>query len=62
MVSDPNSRISPVAILGGAVGLIVLLAWYNLGRFEHGVMLMALSGGTMNFHHRRHRHREQTRP
>ncbi len=49
MVGDPNSRIPPIAILGGAAGFIVLLVWYNLGRFEHGVMLMALSGGTLNF-------------
>ena len=49
MAGNPNSRIPSVAILAGAVGFIVLVVWYNLGRFEHGLMLMALSGGTLNF-------------
>ena len=49
IAGNPNTRIPPIAILGGALGIIVLLVWYNLGRFEYGVLLMALSGGTMNF-------------
>ena len=48
MAGNPASRIPPVAILAGAVGIIVMLVWYNLGRFEHGLMIMALSGGTLN--------------
>ena len=49
MAGNPDTRIPPIAILGAALGIIVLLVWYNLGRFEYGVLLMALSGGTMNF-------------
>jgi hypothetical protein len=49
MAGTPNTRIPPIALLGAAAGIILLLVWYNLGRFEHGIMLMALSGGTLNF-------------
>ncbi|NJM40480.1 MAG: O-antigen ligase family protein [Anaerolineae bacterium] len=47
--ANPNARLQPIMLLGAAAGCILLLVWYNLGRFEHGVMLMALSGGTLNF-------------
>ena len=49
VLSDPTSRLPPVLLLGAACGVVVLLAWYKFGKFEHGMLALALSGATLNF-------------
>ena len=49
MVSDPTSRLPPIMFLGAALGALVLIAWYRFGKFQHGMLALALSGATLNF-------------
>jgi O-antigen ligase len=44
-----HGRLDPMLLLAGAVGALGLLIWRRVGRFEHGILAIALAGGLLNF-------------
>ena len=44
-----HGRLDPMLLLAGAVGALGLLIWHRVGRFEHGILAIALAGGLLNF-------------
>jgi O-antigen ligase len=44
-----RGRLDPMLLLAGAVGTLGLFAWRRVGRFEHGILAIALAAGLLNF-------------
>jgi O-antigen ligase len=44
-----RGRLDPILPLASAVGAMGLLAWRRVGRFEHGILAIALAAGLLNF-------------
>jgi len=44
-----RGHLDPMLLLGGAVGAMGLVVWRRVGRFEHGIVAIALTAGLLNF-------------